>query len=471
MILATWCAREDTDLVLQESEGSHHSEKPGAVRAPLPVEEARRLAVLHELAILDTPPEQMFDDIAQLAVAICETPIALVSLVDAQRQWFKARVGLDAQETHRDLAFCAHAILHPDEVLVIGDAQADERFVHNDLVTGPPGIRFYAGAPIVVRGGEAMGTVCAIDQVPRTLTPQQHGAMLRLARQAARLLELRMVAHEASCELAGDPSAHRAAGAASAPGPAESTTSVEQLAARNLTQLHILHMISHDVREPVNTICNFSKLLQRRYGDVLGEEALQYLAFVYDGGARIRTMLDDLLALVRLDGTSVTRMRTSLRDLALAAVADLASMIERVGGEVVCEELPWASVDRTLLRLVLQNLISNGLKFARKGASPKVVISGGRDETHWCISVTDNGIGIAPQHHERLFAEFSRLHSRHEYEGTGLGLSICRRIAELHGGHLRLRSELGVGSTFTLMVPLQEGEAPGLPRGAGAQPC
>jgi diguanylate cyclase len=153
--------------------------------------EAARLAALHGLRVLDTLPEQAFDDIVQLASQICGTPVALVSLVDEQRQWFKARIGLAATRTHRDMAFCAHAIKTPDALMVVADTACDPRFRDNPLVTGDPKIRFYAGAPIVTPGGQALGTVCVLDTVPRELDAAQLGALQALARQASALFELR----------------------------------------------------------------------------------------------------------------------------------------------------------------------------------------------------------------------------------------------------------------------------------------
>jgi GAF domain-containing protein len=150
--------------------------------------------------VLDSLPEPAFDDIVFLASHICETPIALVSLVDRDRQWFKARVGLDAPETHRDLAFCAHAILEQDKVLEVPDALADERFNTNPLVTSAPWIRFYAGVPLVSPAGHALGTLCAIDRRPREMTPAQLRALRSLAREVVIHLELRRTV--ASLELA-----------------------------------------------------------------------------------------------------------------------------------------------------------------------------------------------------------------------------------------------------------------------------
>ncbi len=153
--------------------------------------ERARLAELSAYGLLDTPPEADFDDLAALASRICETPISLVTFVDERRQWFKATVGLDLRETPRSLAFCAHAIQRPDELMVVEDATRDERFVDNALVTGEPGIRFYAGAPLVTPSGHALGTLCVIDRKPRTLTIEQAEGLRVLARQVSSQLELR----------------------------------------------------------------------------------------------------------------------------------------------------------------------------------------------------------------------------------------------------------------------------------------
>ena len=162
--------------------------------APLPANEPERLAALRATRLLDSPPEQAFDDIAALAAVICDTPISLVTLVDEHRQWFKARVGLKVTETPRDLAFCAHAILRPDQMFVVPDALDDPRFLANQLVVGEPHIGFYAGMPLVTPDGHSLGTLCVIDRRPRELTTAQMESLRRLARQLGAQLELRQQA-------------------------------------------------------------------------------------------------------------------------------------------------------------------------------------------------------------------------------------------------------------------------------------
>lgn len=136
--------------------------------APIPNNDAERLAALYALLMLDTPPEERFDKIVSFAAAEFDVPIALLTLVDENRQWFKAQQGMDVCETSRDVSFCGHAILRPD-IMVIPDALADDRFADNPLVTGDPLIRFYAGAPLIMPSGHALGTLCVIDTKPREM--------------------------------------------------------------------------------------------------------------------------------------------------------------------------------------------------------------------------------------------------------------------------------------------------------------
>jgi GAF domain-containing protein len=162
------------------------------MKAPIPGNETQRLAALREYQILDTTTEQTYDDITALAAYLCKVPIAMISLVDESRQWFKSKLGLNERETPRDVAFCAHAILQ-SEPLIVRDALKDSRFADSALVTRAPHIRFYAGYPLSSPEGFALGTLCAIDRKPRQLSAEQKQAMQSLSRQVMALLELRRV--------------------------------------------------------------------------------------------------------------------------------------------------------------------------------------------------------------------------------------------------------------------------------------
>ena len=163
-----------------------------ATTAAIAEGESNRIQKLLSYKVLDTSAETAYDDLTLIAAQICGTSTSAVSLIDSGRQWFKARVGMELSETPRDMAFCAHAILKP-QVMIVPDARLDERFANNPLVVGEPFIRFYAGAPIVTPEGYAMGTLCVLDSEPKTLDAKQIAALEAIARQVVGLLEMRLM--------------------------------------------------------------------------------------------------------------------------------------------------------------------------------------------------------------------------------------------------------------------------------------
>src|SRR5947207_12669074 len=162
---------------------------------PIPLTEVKRLKVLWQYEVLDTVPEEVFDDLTELAARICEAPIAMITLVDENRQWFKSKIGVTINETSRDISFCAHAI-NQEDLFIVPDAAQDERFANSPLVVSEPKIRFYAGAPLITPDGYALGTLCVIDKVPRELRPDQQQALRILARHVVSQLELRRRSRE-----------------------------------------------------------------------------------------------------------------------------------------------------------------------------------------------------------------------------------------------------------------------------------
>ena len=211
------------------------------ITPPIPNEESKRLEALHNFNILDTLPEAEYDAITKIASEICQTPISLISLIDEERQWFKSKHGLDVSETHRNLSFCGHAINNPGVPLVVNDAFQDKRFADNPLVTGEPHVVFYAGVPLVTPEGNALGTLCVIDDHPRTISKNQIETLKALANQVNQLLELRKTIRLLE-------------------------KNQEQLehAYENLEQFCTI--VSHDVKMPLKNVEIYTELLNRRLG-------------------------------------------------------------------------------------------------------------------------------------------------------------------------------------------------------------
>lgn len=229
---------------------------------------------------------------------------------------------------------------------------------------------------------------------------------------------------------------------------------VKKLEEKNQSQERLIHTLSHDLREPVNTLVNFSSLLMEEYLSALPPEARRYLGFIHSGSERLRQLLNDLVSLVRLDQSVVRREPCNLNSILNNVIHDLNAAITRTQATIRCNELPTVIGQATLLQLLLQNLLTNALKFIPKDVPPVINVDAIADERGWQIRVIDNGIGIAEPYREKVFDLFARLHPRNEYDGTGFGLAACRRIVELHGGRIWIEpAPSGHGCCFCFTLP------------------
>jgi hypothetical protein len=213
---------------------------------------------------------------------------------------------------------------------------------------------------------------------------------------------------------------------------------------------------SHDLQEPLRKVSSFCQLLQRRYGGKLDDRADQYIGFAVDGAQRMQRLINDLLAFSRVGRTNADFEQVDLREIALAAAAQLETTRGELDGEIVVGDLPKVKGDPALLRQLLLNLFGNGLKFHREGVPPVVRVEAQRSGEYWELAVVDNGIGVEPDYAEKVFVIFQRLHGRDVYAGTGIGLALVKKIVEFHGGRAWLdtapREEPGAVIRFTLPV-------------------
>lgn len=212
------------------------------------------------------------------------------------------------------------------------------------------------------------------------------------------------------------------------------------------------YVASHDLQEPLRMISSYLQLLQRRYTGKLDAEADKFIGFAVDGSRRMQNLIQDLLAFSRIGTRASALVETDLNRVLAEVCENLALVITETGAVVTHDALPTVMADRTQLLQLLQNLIANALKF-RAAQPPQIQVSARRDGTDWVVSVGDNGIGIDPQFHDRIFVIFQRLHNRDEYEGTGIGLAMCKKIVERHGGRIWVASTPGQGATFHFTLP------------------
>ena len=226
----------------------------------------------------------------------------------------------------------------------------------------------------------------------------------------------------------------------------------EELARSNTELEQFAYIASHDLQEPLRMVAGYVQLLARRYQGKLDSDADEFIAFAVDGATRMQALIDDLLDYSRV-GTRAKKFEPTDCEAALdGALSDLERAVEETGAVVTRDPLPRVMADGVQLGRVFQNLIGNAIKF-RGDEPPRIHVSAEEQENEWRFAVRDNGIGIKPRYHDRIFAVFSRLHGRSAYPGTGMGLAICKRIVERHGGRIRVESELGKGSTFYFTMP------------------
>ncbi len=379
--------------------------------AEIPADEDERMAALHELDILDTDPEAVFDRLTRLASRIIDAPIFLISFLDGERNWFKSTHGIELDESPRDISFCGHAI-HSDDIMIVPDASADDRFADNPLVTGPFGVRFYAGAPLILGNGHRLGTLCAFDTKPNQLDPEQQEALADLAAVVVDELGLRrgmQVQEEITIDLR------------------EQAVELEHA---NQALEQYVHMASHDLRSPVKNLVNLADLAV-----IDTEGSLRELVTpLRDSAVRLEELLlgyGRLAALSRGPARSVV-----LPDLVTAAVAE-SGLTAHVKGDARLE------CDAVLVEQALVNLFQNVVKY---GADDDVMIELAEDETAVSIAVrnrVDQNLAVD----QTVFTPFKRLVS--EGSGSGLGLAIVDRVVQLHGGSA---SASCVGSVFSVVL-------------------
>ena len=406
--------------------------------------EVLRLEALRRYALLDTASEVAFERTVRLVARVFAVPIAMVTLMDLERQWFKACIGVDLTENTRALSFCNYTLLE-DGVLVVPDAQLDPRFAENPVVSGL-GIRFYAGAPLRTSDGFNIGTLCIYDYAPHPegLTPDQCSTLEDLATSTMDDIEARRMVSRAL----------------------EAEKRVRQL---HQTQKQFVDDAAHELRAPLTAIRGNLEWMRNR-PELLLEQRQEALADVLSEAYRLERLVQDMLTLARGEsGPTLERVPVNLHTLLREVNAEAQHLTEVHTLELGAPELPlsqsstlasgtledcWSLGHADQLKQVLLILVENALRYTPSGG--RIALSLERQQNQAEIRVSDSGIGISSEDLTRVFERFYRASGSRERNpvGSGLGLAIAQGIVQAHGGKLWLESEPGQGTVAVLQLLL-----------------
>lgn len=398
-------------------------------------DEAQRLNAVRRYDILDTPPDGAFDRITALAARLFQVPIAIVTIVDSDRIWFKSHYGLEATEVGRDPGLCASAILHSGPY-IIADAASDIRALANPLVAGELGLRFYAAVPLVTIDGFNLGTLCVIDKKPRVLSELEIANLKDLASLVMDQLELRLTAIRAMSKL--------------------NNAKLEAEKA-NLAKTEFLSNLSHELRSPLTAILGFAQLLEIAKPELQPHQLVSITRILQAGWHMLKLVNDILdLALIESGGLSMSQESISIFDImdecfAMVETQAQTKSIHLSFGKDNNKRFIYA--DRTRVKQVLTNLLSNAIKYNHEGGTVQVECSRNEPEKIR-INVKDTGIGVPPEKIDKIFHPFERLgQEMGNEEGTGIGLTVTKKLVELMGGAIGVESIVEVGSIFWVELP------------------
>lgn len=382
-----------------------------------------RLAALDSYSILDTLPEEDYDNLTAIAAEICGTPISLVSLLDNKRQWFKSHHGLAVSETPKEFAFCAHAINDDDDIFVVQDSRTDERFQDNPLVIGEPMVIFYAGVPLTTEEGLPLGTLCVIDHKPKLLSQGQLHSLKALSVQVMNLLQLR----KSNLML---------------------KKSVEDLKEKNEELERFAYIAAHDLKSPLNTINSTAELFTECYAEKFDEDGKTMLGFIQQASEKLTGLIDGLLNYSKSE--SVLKEEGSTIDLELLR-NDISGLFS-YDNSLVLElnsKLKSINTNKAAIHQILINLVSNANKYNDKDeVEIQIEIWENGDFYEFCVQ--DNGPGIALEEQDKIFQIFKVLAPTDKFgqPENGIGLATVKKIIEKMGGTINLESAKGKGCQF-----------------------
>lgn len=404
------------------------------IKPTIPNNEIERLNDLRSYEILDTLPENEYDEITFLASQICGTPISLISLIDENRQWFKSRHGVALEETPRDQSFCGYALKDQDKIMIVRDSRNDERFHDNPLVLGDPNIVFYAGIPLVTPKGNSLGTLCVIDNVPRELDQAQITALKALGNQLEKLLEYRISLYKLN-------------------------NSEKRLKEINATKNKLFSIIAHDLRGPIGGIKSLLELLISNFNLSDIKKIQEMLEVIQVSANSTYELLENLLTWAKAQQNEIKFAPEEIHlNKIVSQTIDLFTELSKNKEVVINCDIPENSfvfADKNMVMTVLRNLMSNAIKFSSKGGNIQIILE--KKDKEFLIIVKDEGTGIEAENISKLFKKTEHIstYGTNGEKGTGLGLLLCLEFIEKHGGKIWVDSELDKGSAFKFTLPFK----------------
>ncbi|WP_179335064.1 sensor histidine kinase [Winogradskyella costae] len=392
------------------------------MKAPkFPTNEVERLKAVNSYSIIDTLPENDYDNLTELAATICDVPIALITILDKERNFFKSHYGISLSESPRELSFCGHAILEND-IFIINDAREDIRFIDNPLLD-EQNVVFYAGVPLLDPSGYKLGTICIFDHIPRQLNESQIKALKTLGKQVVNLLEL-----------------------------GKKNTNLNlikgELEERNAQLKSFASLVSHDLKSPLSNIIALTDLLKEENKNNLSDDSLQYLDYIEDSTTVLKDYIDGILLYYSADELlTSSKVNIKLSDI----VEDIKHILISDHEQLLFTDAVIKNVNKAALSQILINLVDNALKYNDK-QDRKVEIKYQLLPTHHKFSVIDNGIGIPLNQQKEIFEIFKTIKNDFSKSNTGIGLSTVKNLVEKLNGEIAVDSELGKGSTFSFTI-------------------
>ncbi|GGG99809.1 sensor histidine kinase [Mucilaginibacter phyllosphaerae] len=394
---------------------------------PIPENESERLVALASYNIIDTVPEEDFEDLTLLASQICQTSVALITLLDDKRQWFKSVVGTHLKETPKEQAFCAHTITQNADLMEINDARQDDRFSSNPLVTGDPNIVFYAGVPLINNEGYALGSLCVIDTTSKQLTEEQKKSLKILGKQVVAQMELRkkLTQLEAVNEKL-----------------LETNTFVQKFAST----------AAHDIKNPLSSILLTSQALQMRLKNTGDDKSRSLVGLTINASKRLLGLVDEMLDYSTEPSLLITDQKCVQLNKLLKNVIELIDVphsitinLPKLDHKLVCSSVA--------LEQIFLNLLTNAVRYNDK-AKGIINVLFKEERNYYAFKINDNGTGIATNNLEKIFEKAVTLNAvdRFNKKGNGLGLHTVKLLIDKLQGSINVESRLGEGTTFEFFV-------------------